>query len=113
MYGDNAYDSEKNRRLSEEKKVAPLFHTKEETGKTPKKKRSAKAKSKKRSRIEALFGISRENMGFGKVLVRGLERVAIDVSLTFIMWNFGSLYAFLIHRFEDRISLRKLLYKNI
>jgi IS5 family transposase len=112
MYGDNAYDSEKNRRFSKEKNITPLFHTKEETGKTPKKKRSAKNKSKNRSRIEALFGISRENMGFGKVLVRGLWRVAIDVSLTFIVWNFGSLYAFFVNRFEDRISLRKLLYNN-
>lgn len=112
MYGDNAYDSEKNRCFSREKGIVPLFHTKEETGKTPKKKRSAKKKSKKRSRIEALFGISCENMGLGKTRVRGLPRVAIDISLVFIVWNFGSVYAFFVNQLEDRISLKKLLYNN-
>ena len=111
-FGDNAYDTKGNREFCQEKRIKASFHTKEETGKTPKKKRSARKKSKKRSKIETMFGISHENMGFGSVRVRGLRRVVIDTALIFIGWNFGILYSFYIDRLVDRISLKRLLYKN-
>lgn len=110
VFGDNAYDSQKNRDFCEEHHLKASFHTKEETGKMPKRKRSAKLKSKTRSKIEAVFGISHENMGFGRVRVRGLQRVAMDTSLIFIGWNFGILYSYYKEQFEDRISLKRLLY---
>lgn len=112
VYGDNAYDSEQNRNFLIEKGIKVLFHTKEETGKEPKKKRSARKKSKIRSRIEVIFGISNENLGFGTVKVRGLFKVMIDTSLVFSAWNFGILMSYYINQFADRISLKKLLYKN-
>jgi len=111
-FGDNAYNTKVNREFCEEKRIKASFHTKEETGKTPKKKRSARKKSRKRSKIETVFGISHENMGFGSVRVRGLRRVVIDTALIFIGWNFGILYSFYIDRLVDRISLKRLLYKN-
>lgn len=112
VYGDNAYDSEKNKSYLEHNHIKALFHTKEETGKTPKKPKSAKRKSKKRSRIEVLFGISHENLGFGSVRVRRLSNVQIDTAIIFSSWNLGSLYSYFVGRIEDRISLKKLLYKN-
>jgi len=112
VYGDNAYDTERNRIHLEERGICALFHSKDETGKTPKKPQSAKRKSKKRSKIEAVFGISQENFGFGSVYVRGLSNVVIDTSIIFIGWNLGILYSYFVDRFEDRISLKKLLYKN-
>ena len=112
VYGDNAYNIEKNRNFLEERDIRVLFHTKEETGKNPKKGISAKKKSKKRSCIEALFGISQENLGFGRVNVRGLVNVSIDTSIIFSGWNFGILYSYFINHFEDRISLKRLLYKT-
>lgn len=111
-FGDNAYDTKSNREFCEENELKASFHTKEETGKAPKKKRSARKKSRVRSKIETVFGISHENMGFGTVRVRGLGRVSIDTSLIFIGWNFGILYSFYIDRMVDRISLKRLLYKN-
>ena len=112
VYGDNAYDTELNRIHLEERGIRALFHSKDETGKSPKKPQSAKRKSKKRSKIEVIFGISQENYGFGNVYVRGLPNVVIDTSIIFIGWNLGILYSYFIDRFEDRISLKKLLYKN-
>lgn len=112
VYGDNAYDSESNKTYLEENGVEVRFHTKEETGKNPKKLKSAKQKSKKRSRIEVLFGISHENLGFGSVRVRGLSNVVIDTAIIFTGWNLGILYSYIIDRIEDRLSLKKLLYKN-
>ncbi|MHA1282320.1 MAG: hypothetical protein ACTSQP_07395 [Promethearchaeota archaeon] len=76
------------------------------------KKRSAKKKLRTRSKIETIFGISNHNMGFGSVRVRTLLNVIIDTSLIFIAWNLGILYSYYINRFEDRISLKQLLYKN-
>jgi len=111
-YGDNAYDCEKNKIYLEEHHIDALFHTKEETGKHPEKPKSAKRKSKKRSRIEVLFGISHENLGFGSVRVRRLSNVQIDTAIIFSSWNLGSLYSYFVNRLEDRISLKKLLYKN-
>ena len=112
VYGDNAYDSEKNNTYLEKNHIDALFHTKEETGKDPKKPKSAKRKSKKRSRIEMLFGISHENLGFGSVRVRRLSNVKIDTAIIFSGWNLGSLYSYFVDRIEDRISLKKLLYKK-
>ena len=111
-YGDNAYNNEENRNFLEEHDIKVLFHMKDETGKNPKKRTSAKKKSKKRSRIEALFGISHENLGFGIVNVRGLINVSIDTTIIFSGWNFGILYSYFINRFEDRIKLKRLFYKT-
>lgn len=111
VYGDNAYDIEENHNFLEEHHIRVLFHTKKETGKHPKRPTSAKKKSKKRSRIEALFGISQENLGFGRVNVRGLVKVSIDTTIIFTGWNFGILYSYFINRLEDRISLKRLLYE--
>jgi hypothetical protein len=112
LFGDNAYNTKTNRDFCHENHLEPLFHSKDETGKHPKKKRSAKKKSKKRSKIEPVFGISKLNLGFGSVRVRGIQRVSIDTDLIFIGWNLGILYSHYIDQFEDRISLKRLLYKN-
>ena len=112
VYGDNAYDSEENKSYLKESRIEALFHTKEETGKNPKNSKSAKRKSKKRSKIEVLFGISRENLGFGSVKVRKLSNIKIDTAIIFIGWNLGILYSYFVDRIEDRISLKKLLYKK-
>jgi len=112
IFADNAYATKKHHAFCHEHHIAPLFHGKAETGKHPKKKVSAKKKSKKRSKIEPVFGISKLNLGFGTVRVRGRERVLIDTSLIFIGWNFGILYSYYIDQFEDRISLKRLLYTN-
>ena len=112
IYGDNAYDSKINRDFLEEREIVALFHTKEETGKNPVKSRSARKKSKKRSRIEVMFGIAHQNLGFGRVNVRRLPRVIIDTSFIFIAWNLGILYSYHVDQVEDRISLKALLYKN-
>lgn len=112
FFGDKAYNSKKNRDFCHKNHLEPLFHGKYETGKHPKKKRSAKRKSKKRSKIEPVFGISKLNLGFGSVRVRGTPRVSIDTDLIFIGWNLGILYSYYIDQFEDRISLKRLLYKN-
>lgn len=112
FFGDNAYNTIENRRFCRENHLEPLFHGKDETGKHPQKKRSARKKSRKRSKIEPVFGISKLNLGFGSVRVRGTSRVSIDTDLIFIGWNLGILYSYYIDQFEDRISLKSLLYKN-
>lgn len=112
VYGDNAYYSELHKAYLEEQGIDARFHTKEETGKNPKNPKSANRKSKKRSKIEVVFGISKENLGFGAVRVRTLPRVMIDTALIFTSWNLGIIYSYFINRFEDRLSLKKLLYKN-
>ena len=111
-YGDNAYDTSTNREFCIDKDIKVSLHSKDETGKTPKKSRYAKKKSRKRSKIETLFGIAHENLGFGAVRVRGLWRVLIDTSIIFTGWNLGILYSFYMDRLQDRISLKRLLYKN-
>ena len=111
-YGDNAYDTRANHDFCVANDIKASFHSKDETGKNPKKKRSARKKSRIRSKIETIFGISNHNMGFGSVRVRTLPNVIIDTSLIFIAWNLGILYTYYINRFEDRISLKQLLYKN-
>lgn len=112
VYGDNAYDSASHRSFLEAQGIEPRFHTKDETGKNPKTQESAKRKSKKRSKIEVLFGISHENLGFGRVRIRRISNVRIDTAIIFSGWNVGILYAYFVDRIEDRISLKKLLYKN-
>lgn len=112
LFGDNAYDTKINRDFCHDNHLEPLFHGKEESGKHPKKKHSARKKSKKRSKIEPVFGISKLNLGFGSVRVRGIQRVSIDTDFIFIGWNLGILYSYYIDQFEDRISLKRLLYKN-
>lgn len=111
-YGDNAYDTNRNREFCNREGVKVSLHSKEETGKHPNNPRSAKKKSKKRSKIETLYGIAHENLGFGAVRVRGRWRVVIDTSIVFTGWNLGILYSFYTNRLEDRISLKRLLYKN-
>jgi len=122
-YGDNAYNTTHNRELCKKEDIVVSFHSKEETGKHPLRPGLAKKKSKKRSKIESLFGIAKENLGFGTgiakenlgfgtVRVRGLWRVSIDSSIIFMGWNLGILYAFYTDRWEDRISLKQLLYKQ-
>ena len=110
--GDNAYNTKENRDFCHENHLEPLFHSKDETGKYPKKKRSARKKSRKRSKIEPVFGISKLNLEFGSVRVRGIQRVSIYTDLIFIGWNLGILYSYYIDQFKDRISLKRLLYKN-
>lgn len=112
VYGDNAYDSELNKSYLKRNGVEARFHSKEETGKNPKNPKSARRKSKKRSKIEVLFGISKENLGFGSVRVRTLPNVVIDTAIVFSGWNLGILYSYFVDRIEDRLSLKKLLYKN-
>ncbi len=112
LYGDNAYDSESHRTFLEAQGIEPRFHTKDETGKTPKMRESAKRKSKKHSKIEVLFGIFQENLGFGAVKVRRMSNVRIDTVIIFSGRNVGILYAYFMDKIEDRISLKELLYKN-
>lgn len=111
-YGDNAYDTKDNREFCKDNDIKVSLHSKAETGKNPQKPRLAKQKSKKRSKIETLFGIAHENLGFGAIRVRGLGRVVIDTSIIFSCWNLGILYSFYTDRLVDRISLKRLLYKN-
>ncbi len=111
VYGDNAYDSKLNKSYLKKHGVEARFHSKDETGKIPNNPKSAKRKSKKRSKIEVLFGISKENLGFGSVRVRTLPNVVIDTAIIFSSWNLGILYSYFVDRIEDRLSLKKLLYK--
>ena len=112
VYGDNAYDSDLNKSYLEKGGIEARFHSKDETGKKPKYSKSAKQKSKKRSKIEVLFGISKENLGFGSVKVRTLRNVQIDTAIIFSGWNLGILYSYFVNRIADRLSLKKLMYKN-
>jgi hypothetical protein len=43
--------------------------------------------------IRIVFGISKLNLGFGSVRVRGIQRVSIDTDLIYIGWNLGILYS--------------------
>lgn len=112
FYGDNAYDSEKNRIWLEYFEKPCKFHTKDETGKIPKDKRSAKRKSRIRSKVETLFGILSRNFSFGKTFVRGLNSIRTETSLIFSSWNHFYFISYLMERFEDCISLRRLFYED-
>lgn len=112
FYGDNAYFTKHNLRWLEYFEKTNMLHSKEETGKHPVKPRSARKKSIVRSKVESTFGILKENYGFGDTRVRGFENVKIEMGLTFSAWNHFFLLSYLTDRFEDCISLRRLLYEN-
>jgi len=112
FYGDNAYFTMKNRRWLDFFEKCCKIHSKEETGKNPKNRRSAKKKSRVRSKVESTFGILQKNHDFGQVLVRGANNVKIDTCLKVTSWNHFYLISYVINRFEDRISLRRLFYEN-
>jgi len=110
IYGDNAYPSTTNAAWLAFYEIENKFHTRQETGKSPNRPRSARQKSKIRSKVEGVFGILTENYGFGRTRVRTQSQVKRETALIFSAWNFFILIAFLMDRFEDRISLRRLLY---
>ena len=112
FYGDNAYFTIRIRRWLEFFEKRCKIHSKEETGKHPKNRRSAKKKSRVRSKVESTFGILHKNHNFGQTLVRGMNNVKIDTCLKFTSWNHFFLISYFMDRFEDCISLRKLFYEN-
>ena len=112
LYGDSIFNNTGNRALLEEKIIECLFHTKAETGKHPAQPRSARRKSKRRSRIEAKFGIATNNYAFGRLSTWTLPRVETDLALFSTAWNFFFLMAWVVGHFDDRLSLKQLLYKN-
>lgn len=112
FYGDNAYSTERNNRWLEYHKIHNQLHTKDESGKRPKKKAQAKRKSRIRSKVESCFGIMEENYNFGTTRVRGFERVEVEMSLICSAWNHFFLLSYLIDQFEDCISLRRLFYED-
>ncbi len=69
-----------------------------------------KRKSKIRSRIEALFGILRENSVFQRSRVRTLPRVTMEQTLIFTAHNLYGLVALISGRFEDHLSTRRFLW---
>jgi len=75
FHGDHAYFTAANLKWLAFHEIQCEFHSKEESGKHPKKKRGAKRKVRIRSKIEAVFGIMEENYHFGRTLVRGGEKV--------------------------------------
>ena len=112
FYGDNAYFTALNKEWLEYFDKQCKFHSKEETGKTPKNPRSAKKKSRVRSKVETTFGIMKKNYNFGQTQLRGINNVKIDTSLIFSSWNHFFLLSYFMERFEDCISLRRLFYEN-
>ena len=112
FYGDNAYFTAENRAWLEYFEKSCKLHSKEETGKTPKNRRSAKKKSRIRSKVESTFGIMEKNYNFGRTQLRGINNVKIDTSLIFSSWNHFFLLSYFMERFEDCISLRRLFYEN-
>ena len=112
FYGDNAYFTTENRAWLEFHEKCCKIHSKEETGKAPKNRRSAKKKSRIRSKVESTFGIMEKNYNFGQTRLRGIDNVKIDTCLKFSSWNHFFLLSYFTERFEDRISLRRLFYEN-
>ena len=112
FYGDNAYFTAKNRAWLEYFEKGCKLHSKEETGKNPKNRRSAKKKSRVRSKVETTFGIMAKNYNFGQTQLRGIDNVKIDTALKFSSWNHFFLLSYFMERFEDCISLRRLFYEN-
>ncbi len=110
LWGDNAFCTSGNREWMGTKKVEDHLHTGDETGKDPKCPRTAKRKSKIRSRIEALFGILRENTVFQRSRVRTLPRVTIEQTLIFAAHNLIGLVSLISGRFEDHLSSRRFLW---
>ncbi len=112
FYGDNAYFTTKNREWLVFHEKACKFHSRDETGKAPKNRRSAKRKSRVRSKVESTFGIMEKNYNFGQTQLRGINNVKIDTCLIFSAWNHFFLLSFFMERFEDCISLRRIFYEN-
>lgn len=112
FYGDNAYFTTKNREWLGFHEKACKFHSRDETGKAPKDRRSAKRKSRVRSKVESTFGIMEKNYNFGQTQLRGINNVKIDTCLIFSAWNHFFLLSFFMERFEDCISLRRIFYEN-
>ncbi len=71
FHGDHAFFTAANLKWLAFHEIQREFHSKEESGKHPKKKRGAKRKARIRSKIEAVFGIMKENYHFGPTQVRG------------------------------------------
>lgn len=110
LWGDNAFCTTGNREWMVDKHVADHLHTADETGKDRKNPRSARRKSKIRSKIEALFGILRENTVFQRSRVRTLPRVTMEQALIFTAHNLFGLVALIDGRFEDHLSMRRFLW---
>lgn len=108
VYGDNAYASVGNENLVLQAQKVPCFHSKEETGKHPKKPKQAHKKSKIRSKIEATNGTLCLNYNIEHVRVRGQPRVQIEMALTLCLWNLFVILAYVEDNFEERCSVRKL-----
>ncbi len=108
-YGDNAYDTAGNRALLKDEVKVPLFHTKAESGDGPARPRSARRKSRIRSKVESVFGILVENYTFGTLRVRGFKRSSIEVALACCAWDFFFLMATFVGKTECRISVKQLL----
>lgn len=109
LYGDNAYDTVENRTFLANHEVRPNFHDKSETGKAPVHKRSARRKSRIRSKVESLFGILTGNYAFDRLRVRRLPATNTYLSLVFTAWNFFILMSWFVDKFEYRISIKELL----
>lgn len=112
FYGDNAYFTAENRTWLEFYEKSCKLHSNDESGKIPKNRRSAKKKSRVRSKVESTFGIMEENYNFGRTQLRGFNNVKIDTCLIFSAWNHFFLLSYFMERFEDCISLRRILYEN-
>jgi hypothetical protein len=112
IYGDNAYATENNANWLSYFEIVNKFHTKKETGKHPKSPRTARRKSRIRSKVEGVFGILTENYAFGRTRVRTEANVKRETALIFSAWNFFILIAYILNKFEDRLSLKRLLYKT-
>lgn len=110
LWGDNAFYTTGNREWMAMKHIEDHLHTGDETGKGPKCPRIARRKSMIRSRIEALFGILRENSVFQRSRVRTLPRVTIEQTLIFTAHNLFGLVALISSRFEDHLSTRRFLW---
>ena len=109
IYGDNAYDTNQNHIHLEDYGIQCQFHTKEDTGKKPKKLRRARKKSRIRSKAECIFGIFSENYDWGQFRVKSLKNVTIEVGLLMISWNFFYLMAHVLGFPEHCRSLKQIL----
>lgn len=112
FYGDNAYASRKNEQWLIFYGKQSKFHSKDETGKKPKSPHSAKKKSRIRSKVEAIFGIMEENYNFGHTRLRRINNVKTELCLMCTAWDHFFLMSYIMDRFNDRISLRRLFYEN-
>ncbi|MHA1325561.1 MAG: transposase, partial [Candidatus Helarchaeota archaeon] len=112
FHGDHAYFTAGNLKWLAFHEKQREFHSSEESGKHPKKKRRAKRKARIRSKIEAVFGIMEENYHFGRTRVWGGEKVKSEMGLRGSAWNLFYLLFHVEGCFEDRISLRRLFHEK-